>query len=118
MEGIIQEAIEAASHRRGASVDVINAAYTSQWLPGCSALGKRIGEFIYCPLGRGRFAVDHIAAVNVLHRKNDAGIRRYLSFREVKKVLEERSRQTERPCIAAGQCGVTLVMPETAQAGL
>ncbi|CAK0771913.1 hypothetical protein CCP3SC5AM1_760002 [Gammaproteobacteria bacterium] len=69
-------------------------------------------------MGRGRFAVDHIAAVNVLHRKNDAGIRRYLSFREVKKVLEERSRQTERPCIAAGQCGVTLVMPETAQAGL
>ena len=106
VKGLIQEAIESASRRRGASVNVVNAAYTSQWLPGCSALGKRIGEFIYCPLGRGGFAVDHIAAVNILYRKNDMGIGRYLPYRQVKQVLEERSRQAERPCLVSGQCGV------------
>ena len=106
VKGLIQEAIESASRRRGASVNVVNAAYTSQWLPGCSAFGKRIGEFIYCPLGRGGFAVDHVAAVNVLQRKNDTGIGRYLPYRQVKQVLEERSRQAERPCIVFGECGV------------
>jgi len=106
VKGLIQEAIESASRRRGASVNVINAAYTSQWLFGCSAFGKRIGEFIYCPLGRGVFAVDHIAAVNILHRKNDTGISRFLPYRQVKQVLEERSRQAERPCMVSGQCGV------------
>lgn len=106
VKGLIQEAIESASRRRGASVNVINAAYTSQWLPGCSAFGKRIGEFIYCPLGRGGFAADHIAAVNVLHRKNDTGLGRFLPYRQVRQVLEERSRQAERPCLVSGQCGV------------
>jgi IS605 OrfB family transposase len=107
IKGLIQQAIESVSRRRGASVNLVNAAYTSQWLPNCSAFGKRIGEFIYCPLGKGVFVVDHIAAVNVLQRKNDTGISRYLNYREVKKILDERSRQTERPCIVFGQCAVS-----------
>lgn len=106
VKGFIQQAIESVSRRRGASVNLVNAAYTSQWLPNCSAFGKRIGEFIYCPLGKGVFVADHIAAVNVLQRKDDTGISRYLCYREVKKILEERCRQTERPCIALGQCPV------------
>lgn len=106
IKGLIQQAIESVSRRRGASVNLVNAAYTSQWLPNCSAFGKRIGEFIYCPLGKGVFVADHIAAVNVLQRKNDTGISRYLNYREVKKILDERSRQTERPCIVFGQCAV------------
>ena len=118
VKGLIQEAIESASRRRGASVNVVNAAYTSQWLPGCSAFGKRIGEFIYCPLGRVVFVADHIAAVNILHRKNDTGISRYLPYREVKQVLEERSRQAERPCLISKICGVDPSCLRTAQAGL
>jgi len=106
VKGFIQEAIESVSRRRGALVNVVNAAYTSQWLSGCSAFGKKIGEFIHCPLDRDVFVADHVAAVNILHRKNDTGIRRFLPYREVKQVLEERSRQTERPCLVSGQCGV------------
>jgi IS605 OrfB family transposase len=106
VKGLIQEAIESTSRRRGASVNVVNAAYPSQWLPDCLAFGRRIGEFIYCPLGRGGFVADHIAAVNILHRKNDTGISRYLPYRQVRKVLEERSRQAERPCVTSGQCAV------------
>lgn len=106
VKGLIQEAIESASRRRGASINVVNAAYTSQWLPGCSAFGKRSGELIYCPLDRVVFVADHVAAVNILHRKNDTGIRRFLPYRKVKQVLEERSRQTQRPCLLSEVCGV------------
>jgi IS605 OrfB family transposase len=46
VKGVIQEAVEATSRRRGASLDQINAAYTSQWLPCCSTFGKRSGDAI------------------------------------------------------------------------
>lgn len=107
VKGLISEAVEATSRRRGASVDEINAAYTSQVLPGCGAFGRRAGDALHCPLGRAVFEADHIAAVNILQRKSDKGIGRFLPYRQVRQVLEERSRQSPPPCLASGQCGVT-----------
>ncbi len=106
VRGLIQEGVEATSRRRGASVDEINAAYTSQVLPGCGAFGRRSGDALHCPLGRAVFKADHVAAVNILQRKNDTGICRFLPYRQVRQVLEERSRQSPRPCLANGQCAV------------
>lgn len=106
VKGLIQEAVEATSRRRGALVDEVNAAYTSQWLTGCEAFGPRHGDAIHCPLGKAVFTADHVAAMNILQRKTDRGISRFLPYREVRKVLEERSRQIQRPCLANGRCGV------------
>ncbi|CAK0774541.1 transposase [Gammaproteobacteria bacterium] len=104
VKGLIQEAIEATSRRRGASVSEVNAAYTSQWISSCSAFGRRSGDVIHCPLDRVVFMADHVCGGEHLHRKNDTGIRRFPPYRQVKQVLEDRSRQTERPCLASGQC--------------
>jgi len=112
-KGLIQEATEATSRRRGASVDEINAAYTSQVLPGCGAFGRRSGDALHCPSGlktsdgrRAVFEADHIAAVNILQRKSDKGISRFLPYRQVRQVLEERSRQSPPSCLTSGQCAV------------
>ena len=106
VKGLISEAVDSTSRRRGASVDEINAAYTSQVLPGCGAFGRRSGNALHCPLGRAVFEADHVAAVNILQRKGDKGISRFLPYRQVRQVLEERSRQSPPPCLASGQCGV------------
>ena len=106
VKGLIQEGVEAASRRRGASVDEVSAAYTSQVLPGCRAFGRRSGDALHCPLGKGVFEADHVAAINTLQRKGDTEINRYLPYRKVRQVLEERSRQSPPPCLANGQCAV------------
>jgi len=114
VRGLIQEAVIATSRRRGALVDEVNAAYTSQWLAECSAFGRRSGDAIYCPCGRGVFDADTVAAVNILQRKNDTGIGRYLPYREVRKVLEARSRQVPGECgceSADGSPGSRLRLP-------
>jgi len=106
VKGLVQEAVETTSRRRGASVDEVNAAYTSQWLPGCASFGKRAGDAVHCPTGRVVCDADTVAAVNILQRKTDEGIGRFLPYREVRRVLEGRSRQAPRPCEADGRCGV------------
>ncbi len=98
VRGLIQEGVEATSRRRGALVDEVNAAYTSQWIASCSAFGQRRGDSIYCTKCRAVFDADHVAAVNIRERKYDKGISRFLPYREVKKVLEERSRQALKQC--------------------
>jgi hypothetical protein len=93
VKGLIQEAAEATSRRRGASLDQINAAYTSQWLPCCSTFGKRNGDAIYCTCCGAVYDADTVAAGNVLNRKCDQGIGRYTPHRQVKVILEDRARQ-------------------------
>lgn len=92
-KGLIQEAVEATSRRRRASLDQINAAYTSQWLPCCSTFGKRNGDAIYCTCCGAVYDADTVAAGNILDRKHDQGIGRYTSYRQVRVILEDRARQ-------------------------
>lgn len=119
VKGLIQAGVENTSRRRGASVDVVNAAYTSQWLPGCNAFGRRSRDAIHCPLGRDGavFDADHVAAVNILERGpacagvedgagGVAGLDRFLPHKQVRRLLEDISRRTERPCTTSGACGV------------
>jgi IS605 OrfB family transposase len=93
VKGLIQEAVEATSRRRGASLDQINAAYTSQWLPCCSTFGKRSGDVIYCTCCGAVYDADTVAAGNILDRKYDQGIGRHTPYRQVKVILEARARQ-------------------------
>ena len=119
VRGLIQEGVEATSRRRGTSVDEINAAYTSQVLPCCRAFGRRSGDARHCPRGRGMFEADYVAANNTLQRKSDTAIGRYLPYRKVRQVLEERSR-TPEPATLLDQRSMrgAELMPETAQARL
>jgi hypothetical protein len=52
-KGITAEALTNVSDRRGSAVRLVNAAYTSQVIPGTSLLGRRVGDRRYCPQGAG-----------------------------------------------------------------
>jgi hypothetical protein len=73
-------------------VHLVNAAYTSQsdsFLGGL-LLGTRKGDRFYRSNGEVVQA-DWNAARNVLARLNDAEIRCYMPYREVRRVLQERT---------------------------
>ena len=90
-KGTIAEALTSVSHRRGSSVVLVNAAYTSQVdsQTGCLA-GKRRGNRFYCESGDVMQA-DENAALNVLARLPDSEISRYMPYRKVKRVLQVRT---------------------------
>src|SRR3979409_740101 len=52
-KGITAEALKNVSGRRRSAVRLVNAAYTSQVIPGTSLFGRRVGDRLYCP-HRGR----------------------------------------------------------------
>jgi IS605 OrfB family transposase len=95
VKGMIADALEQVSLRRGASVIAVNAAYTSQACSSCGCLGRRSGDAFYC-INTGCGVVlqaDRNAAVNIKLRKNDPEIGRWMPFSQVKSILLERSRQ-------------------------
>jgi len=97
-KGITAEALTNVSGRRGSAVRLVNAAYTSQVIPGTSFLGKRVGDRLYCPHGgRVVWHADHAAAINILDRAADADIGLYTPHRWVKQIIQERAdRQRSR----------------------
>jgi len=95
VKGLIADALEQVSLRRGASVVSVNAAYTSQTCSCCGCLGRRNGDAFYCINSECGVVLqaDWNAAVNIKQRKNDPEIGRWMSFDKVKSILLERSRQ-------------------------
>lgn len=95
VKGMIADALEQVSLRRGASVVPVNAAYTSQACSCCGCLGKRDGDAFYCIDQECGVVLpaDRNAAVNIKLRKNDPEIGRWTPYTEVKFILLERSRQ-------------------------
>jgi IS605 OrfB family transposase len=91
-KGIIQEAIEAISRRRGASVDCVNAAYTSQLVRCQPSFGRRDGGRLHCTVCKAVYDVDVVAAENLLERRADPDIGRCTPYRQVRAILEERFR--------------------------
>ena len=92
-KGVIAEALNSISHRRGSSVVLVNAAYTSQIdsQTGCFT-GTRKGDRFYRETGEVVQA-DKNGALNVLARLSDPEIGRYMPYREVKRVLQERTKR-------------------------
>jgi hypothetical protein len=97
-KGITAEALTNVSGRRGSAVRLVNAAYTSQVIPGTSFLGKRVGDRLYCPHpGRVVWHADHAAAINILDRAADPDIGLYTPHQRVKQIIQERAdRQRSR----------------------
>ncbi len=94
VKGVIREAIENISKRRGASYIPVNAAYTSQWLQcdecGSEDFGNRCGDVIHCKHCGAVYASDRKAAENILDRKSDSEIETWMSHWKVRSILLKR----------------------------
>jgi hypothetical protein len=90
-KGVIAQAIENVSRRRGSTVVYVNAAYTSQMDSRNGTLsGKRCGDKFYCENGEVLQA-DVNAARNVLARLYDQEIDRWTPYKQVKAILLKRT---------------------------
>jgi len=104
-KGVIADAIESISLRRGSTVAYINAAYTSQMDSRNGTLsGKRCGDRFYCSDGVVLQA-DVNAARNVLARFYDQEIDRWTPYQKVKSIL---LRRTECRSVETAQPGLQL----------
>jgi transposase len=92
VKGLIQEAVTAISRRRGASVDCVNAAYTSQVVRCHPSFGRRSGDKLHCTICGAVYDVDTVAAENILDRRADVGIGRFTHYKRVRAILEARFR--------------------------
>jgi transposase len=110
VKGLIAEAATSVSRRRGASVDCVNAAYTSQAVRCHPSFGRRNGGKLHCTVCKAVYDVDAVAAENLLERRADREISRFTPYRKVRTILEQRFRQAS-PSTSA-RLGVTA---ETAQ---
>lgn len=97
-KGVTAEALKNVSDRRSSAVRLVNAAYTSQVVPGTDSFGKRVGDRLYCPHeGRVVWHADHAAAINILDRAADPDIGLWTPYTRVKQIIKERAdRQRSR----------------------
>src|ERR1700716_2456829 len=84
---------------RGSAVRLVNAASTSQVIPGTSLFGKRVGDRLYCPHpGRVVWHAEDAAAITILDRAADADIGLYTPHQRVTQIIQERAdRPRSRP---------------------
>ncbi len=92
VKGILAEALDTISKRRCSSLHLINAAYTSQMDSFNRGLltGTRKGDKFYRENGEVVQA-DYNAARNILARLDDQEIGRWMNFKKVKSILQERT---------------------------
>jgi IS605 OrfB family transposase len=92
VKGMMADALAQVSLRRGASLVLVNAAYTSQACSQCDCLGNRCGDTFYCtnPGCGVVLQADQNAAANVKHRIHDKEICRWTPYKVVKSILLER----------------------------
>jgi IS605 OrfB family transposase len=91
VKGLLATALLCASQRRGASLVLVNAAYTSQMdCQDGSLSGKRQGDSFYRTNGEVLDA-DWNAARNILARKDDPEIGLFTPYKEVKEILLRRT---------------------------
>ncbi len=91
VKGVMQEALNSVSQRRGSTLVLVNCAYTSQMDSRHGVLlGHRNGEKFYCFDGVVLHA-DQNAARNILARGNDLEIRLWTPFEKVKSILLKRT---------------------------
>jgi IS605 OrfB family transposase len=109
-KGVTAQALHDVSERRGSALRLVNAAYTSQVIPGTSLLGRRAGDRLHCPhQGRVVWAADHAAAINILDRDADPDIGLHTPHTRVKQIIQERadrhrSRLPDQDSNTTGDC--------------
>ncbi|WMP18775.1 transposase [Thiothrix lacustris] len=90
-KGVIAQALNDVSQRRGSTLILVNAAYTSQMDSRNGTLsGKRCGDSFYCEDGVVLQA-DHNAAGNVKARLHDPEISQWMPYQQVKSLLLKRT---------------------------
>jgi IS605 OrfB family transposase len=94
--GVTAQALQDVSDRRGSVVRLVNAAYTSQVIPGTYIFGVRSGDRLHCTLCGVVWDVDHAAAINVLDRNADPDIGLHTPHTRVKQIIQERGRHRSR----------------------
>ena len=96
VKGTMAEAIETVSQRRGSSLSLVNAAYTSQMDSRYGTLlGQRRGDTFYCFDGVVQDA-DTNAARNILARWDDKEISLYTPYKQVKAILLRRTAEVKQ----------------------
>jgi transposase len=90
-KGDTAEALANVSERRGSALTLVNAAYTSQVVPCCGALGQRGGDRLHCTRCGVVWQADHAAAINVLHRVGDPDITLHTPYQRVRRIVRERA---------------------------
>lgn len=97
-KGVIAEAFDSVSHRRCASVLLVNSAYTSQVDSATGLLqGRRVGDRFYRITGEVVQA-DENAAKNVLARLSDPEIDRWTPYTKVRSILQSRTDRYRSDC--------------------
>ena len=90
-KGVIAEALENVSQRRGSTLHYVNPAYTSQMdSKTCLLEGRRVGDKFYRENGEVMQA-DVNAARNILARLHDPEIGRWTPYKKVKSILLKRT---------------------------
>ncbi|HEX5542849.1 MAG TPA: zinc ribbon domain-containing protein [Micromonospora sp.] len=89
-KGVTAEALASVSERRGSTLVMVNAAYTSQVDPSTGLLAARAGDRLHCP-GGVVWQADHAAAINVLARVGDPDITLHTPHTRVRQILQERA---------------------------
>ncbi|MBP2320929.1 IS605 OrfB family transposase [Kibdelosporangium banguiense] len=95
-KGLTAEALTNVSDRRGSAVRLVNAAYTSQVIPGTNSFGIRSGDRLHCTGCGVVWQADHAAAINILDRAADPDIGLRTPHWRVKQIIQERDRQRSR----------------------
>jgi hypothetical protein len=90
-KGVTARALHDVSGRRGSAVRLVNAAYTSQVIPGTNTLGVRDGDRLHCTSCGVVWDADHAAAINVLDRAADPDIGLYTPHGRVRQIIQERA---------------------------
>ena len=109
-KGVTAQALHDVSERRGSALRLVNAAYTSQVIPGTSLLGRRVGDRLHCPhQARVLWDADHAAAINILDRDADPDIGLHTPHTRVKQIIQERadrhrSRLPDQDSNTTGHC--------------
>jgi hypothetical protein len=108
-KGVTAEALKCVSDRRGSAVRLVNAAYTSQVIPGTGLFGRRVGDRLYCTRCGVVWQADHAAAINILDRDADPDIGLWTPHWRVKQIIQERadrrrSRLPDQDSNTAGHC--------------
>lgn len=96
VKGTMADAIETVSQRRGSSLSLVNAAYTSQMdSRSGTLLGQRTGDTFHCFDGVVQDA-DTNAARNILARQGDTEISLYTPYMQVKAILLRRTAEVKQ----------------------
>ena len=90
VKGVLDDRLEYKLKYNGIKVTDVNAAYTSQVCSECGRFGIRDNDLFTCS-HCGTMDANINASKNILKRKDDKEITKYMKYQKVKEILENRA---------------------------